>query len=94
MNAKAHVVLDVAGTLQAREIVVPLELAEQILWRFAEDVDEHIETPTMCHADDDLVDAALTGTLNQLVEHWNQRFATLERETLLADVLGVQVLLE
>src|SRR5690606_20658974 len=80
--------------LQRREIVRALELREELLRRLAEHVDEHVQPPTMRHADDDLLNAPLAGPLDQIVEHRDQRLAAFERETLLPDVLRVEVALD
>lgn len=47
----------------------------------------------MGHADDEFLDAHAARGLHEIIEQRNQRI-TLERETLLTDVLGVQVTLE
>ena len=48
----------------------------------------------MRHADHDLLHALGTGALHQFVHRRDEALAALEREALLADVLGVQVALE
>ena len=48
----------------------------------------------MRHADDDLLHALAAGALDELVHRGDEALAALEREALLADVLGVQVALE
>src|SRR5688500_20125313 len=48
----------------------------------------------MRHADHDLLHAAGTGALHQLVHRRDEAFAAFEREALLADILGVQIALE
>ena len=48
----------------------------------------------MCHADDDLFDSGRTGALDQFIHRGDEGLTTLEREALLADILGVQEALE
>src|SRR5688572_27081249 len=48
----------------------------------------------MRHADDAFLDALQAALLDEVVEQRDQRVTALEREALLADVLGVQVTLE
>ena len=48
----------------------------------------------MRHADDGLFDAGLAALLHQVVEQRDEAVAALEREALLAHVLGVQVALQ
>ena len=94
IGGKSLVVLDVARAAQLGQIVLALEFAEQILGRLAEQVHQHIEPAAMRHADDGLLDARLAAVLHQIVEQGDQTVAALEREALLADVLGVQVALQ
>ncbi len=94
IGGKSLVVLDVARAAQLGEIVLALELAEQILGRFAEHVDQHIQAPAVRHGDDGFLDAHLAALLHQIVEQGNETVAALEREALLAHVLGVQVALQ
>ena len=90
----AEVVLHVAGALRGLRVEVPLELGEDLLVRLADDVGQHVEPAPVGHADDDLVQAGLGGGLQHLVEQRDQRLAALQREPLLADVLGLQEGLE
>src|SRR2546430_1642923 len=46
------------------------------------------------HADDHFLDAGGAASLYEVIEQRNERIRALEREALLADVLGVQVALE
>ncbi len=89
---KAHVVLDVA----CRQVGpgLALELGEQFLRHLAERVHQHVEPSAMCHADHDLFDSGRTGALDQLIHRRDEGLTTLEREALLADILGVQEALE
>ena len=75
-------------------VEVPLELGEDLLVRLADDVGQHVEPAAVGHADDDLVQLGLGGRAEHLVEQRDQRLAALQREALLADVLGLQEGLE
>ena len=48
----------------------------------------------MRHADDDMIDTELSSTLDNLVQHRYQRVTALERETFLADITAMQVVLQ
>ena len=48
----------------------------------------------MRHADDHLLDALRPALLDGVLQQRDQRVAALEREALLADVLGVEIALE
>ncbi len=90
----ALVILDVAGAFEPRQVVRALELGEQIRRRLAKHVDEHVQAAAMRHADDDLVHAGFAGSLNEIVERRNQRFAAFEREAFLADEARIQITLD
>ena len=94
IRREALVVLHVARALHVRGVVLAFEFVEQHRGRLAEQVHQHVEAATMRHADDALFDALLAATLDEVVQQRDQRVAAFERETLLADVLGVQVALE
>src|SRR5262245_39137900 len=66
------------------------ERSEDALAEVANDVREYIQAPTMRHAHGDLLDAVIAGTINQLIEERNNRFAAFDRETLLPKKLRVQ----
>jgi len=92
VRAKALVILDVTGRqILGRGVI---ELGEQVLGHLAQGVDEHVEAAAVGHADHDLLHAFFTGALDDLVHRGNEALAALEREALLADILGVQVALE
>ena len=88
------VVLHVPRAPQLLQVVVALEFDEQILGRLAEQVHQHVEPAPMRHPDDGLLDAGAPSQLHELVEQGNQAVATLEREALLTDILGMQVALQ
>ncbi len=88
---KTHVVFDVA---RAFALHATLELLEQVGRPFAENVHQHVQPAAMGHADHHLAHAMAAGALDQLIEHGDQRIAALQREALLAGVLGVQKALQ
>ena len=83
-----HIARDPFPLMQA------LELLEEHFGRFAHDVDQHVEPPAVGHADDHLLHALGPGAADDGVERGDGGFAPLQRETLLAGVGGVQVLLD
>src|SRR4051812_20842533 len=60
----------------------------------ADDVRENVQTAAMRHSYVDLFDTASGRAFDQLVEHWNDRFAALERKAFLSKIFFVQELLE
>src|SRR5262249_22928011 len=64
----AEVILDVAGALRAAGIDFAFELAEDLLNVLTDGVGEDVEASAMRHADDDLVDVARGGALQDLIE--------------------------
>lgn len=82
-------VLDVTG----RQVVsvTAFEFGEQFLRGLAQDVDQHVQTATVGHADDDFLHALFTGALDGFVQRGDEGLAAFQREALLADVLGVEV---
>ena len=71
-----------------------LEFGEQHGRQLAEYVDQHIEPAAVRHADNGFLHALAAGTLQQVVEQRNQRFAALQREAFLSDIFGMQVALQ
>src|SRR2546422_6897746 len=60
----------------------------------ADHICQNIQTPTMRHAQLNVLDAEFSGTLDQSIKQWHNRLATFERESLLAEILGIQKALE
>ncbi|MNC05079.1 hypothetical protein D3C75_525380 [compost metagenome] len=89
VGREALVILNVTGT--QLDLLLAFELVEQLARVLAEGVDQHVQTATVGHADDDFLGAVGTGTLDQFVEHRNQAFAAFQTETLGARVFGAQV---
>ena len=67
-----------------------VKLRKQIGWQFAHGVDQHIQTPTMGHANHDFLYALRAGLVDQFVHGRNKALAAFQGETLLANVFGVQ----
>ncbi len=89
-----EMVLDVTVSLDARRQEHALEFREDHLVGLAQHVREHVQSPAVRHAHDDLFDAQRARAFDDRIEQRNQGFRTLEREALLTDVLGPQELLE
>jgi hypothetical protein len=92
VRREALVVLHVAGAGGATRLA--FELQKQLRRRLAENVDENVQSPTVCHTDNDFLHARVAGTLDQFIEHRNQALATLQREALLTNVLGMKIMFQ
>ena len=92
VRAKALVVLHIAGGQVFWSGVI--ELCEQVFGHLAQRVDEHVQTATMGHANHDFLDTLFTRRVDQLIHCGNEALATFQRETLLADVFGMQKALQ
>ena len=92
--AGAQVVLHIAGTASGGWVDVALELGEDLGVRLAHDVGQHVETATVRHADDNLVQVCTCGAVDGGIHHWDQGLCTLQGEALLSHVLGLQEVLE
>ena len=95
----AEVVLDVTGSAarvvdDGVERPLALELAQDCLVRTAEHVCEHVQSPAVCHPEDNLVCSFLGGDCNRLVEHGNHHVQALDRELLLPEERAAQIALE
>ena len=92
IGRKALVVFHVTG----RQIicVLALEFSKQVMRHLAEDIHQHIQTATVCHADHDLLHALASCALNQRVERRDKALTAFERETLLPDIFGVEITLQ
>ena len=74
--------------------MLALELSKQIVRHLAKDIDQHIQTATVRHADHDLLHTLASCALNQRIQRGDKTLTALERETLLADVFGVEIALQ
>ena len=94
----AVVVLHVSRAALGRErlLDVPpaLELGEDRLVRQAHDVRQHVEPPTVRHAEHHAARPGLAGELDRQVQHRDERVQALDRKALLAQVGRVQEPLE
>ena len=88
VRTEALVVLDVAGRQLFWRSVV--KLSEQVFGQFAHGVDQHIQAAAVGHANHNFLHAFFTRSLNELVNGCNEGFATLQRETFLTHIFGVQ----
>src|SRR5713226_10492679 len=59
-----------------------------------DDVCQDVQTAAVRHTHRDVFDAEISGTLDQLIEQRDDRFASFDRKTLLTQVLGVEKALE
>ena len=91
VGRETHVVLDVAGRQVGCRLA--LEFREQHRRRLAQRIHQHVQPAAVRHADDDLLCALRGRDTHQFVHGDDGRFAALEREALLADILGMQVAL-
>ena len=74
--------------------VAVLELAEDLLRAFADDVGQHVQAAPVCHAENNFAHAVLAGALDGEVEQRNEAFAAFERKAFRADKLLAHELLE
>ena len=90
----AEVVLHVAGALGRHRVELALELTEDLSVRLADHIGEHVQAPSMRHAEHRLGDPRVGGFGEQRVEHGDQRLGPFEAEALVPEVLGVKETLE
>lgn len=93
LEVHTQVVLDVAGALVGR-LGGTGELAEDGLVRLADDVGEDVQTTTVGHADDDVLDSMLDAAVDQSLHTRHQGLTSLQTETLVVGELGGQESLE
>ena len=89
VGAEAHVVFHVAA--RQFDFGTAFKFSKQISRFFTQNVNQNIQTATVCHTDDDFFHAVFTGVLNQIVQTGNGTFATFYTETFLTDIFGMQV---
>ena len=89
IGAEAHVVFHVAA--RQFDFGTAFKFSKQISRFFAQDVNQNIQTATVCHTDDDFFHAVFTGVLNQIVQTGNGTFTTFDTETFLTDIFGMQI---
>ena len=89
-----EVVLDVAGTTSLGGIDVAFELVEQGVQGLANDVGEHIQATAVGHTNDNFIQALACGGVDYRIHQRDEGFCTLEGESLLANVLSLEEVLE
>ena len=87
-------ILHVTRAVHGPRVLRALELAEDLAVGLTRDVRQHVEATPMGHADRDLVEPRLGGSLQQGVEERDRGLSALETEALLTDVLGLEERLE
>ena len=85
-------VLDIARRQIA--LFLAFEFLEQHRRGLAQGIDQHVEAATVGHANHNLINAKRTAATDGFIHGNDQRLAAFERETLLPDILGVQVALQ
>ena len=85
-----QVVFHVARTAGCLGLNVAFELVKDRGQWFRHNIKEHIQPAPVRHADNHLVQALTCGGVDSGVHEWNERLGTLQREPLLAHVLGLQ----
>ena len=65
IGAESEVIAHIARPF-ACDLFAAFEFPEDLMGRLAKDVGEYVESPPVCHADDDFLDLAFTATLNEL----------------------------
>ena len=83
-------IFDVAVPQHGFRHVVFMELGEKFATRFAQGVDEDIETAAVGHADGHFLDAGVRTGFQKGVENGDKGFPSFEGKALLADVAGVE----
>ena len=66
-----------------------VKLSKQILGHFAHDVDQHIQTATVGHTDDDFLHALFTGGLNQFIHGGDKALTAFKGKAFLSNIFGV-----
>ncbi len=95
VSGRPKVIFDVT---RAHHVVrlgrVAHEFREDRLERFVEHIGQNVQTTTVRHAEHDLADAKLAAAFEDLFKGRHQGFATVDAETLGADIFGVQIVFE
>ena len=73
---KTLVIFDVACGQIVR--MFAFEFTEQFLWRLAQNVHQHIQTPTMRHANNNFLHTFFTGALNRFIHRGDEAFAAFQ----------------
>ena len=70
------------------------KFGKQIARFLAQNVDQDIQTTSVCHTDDDFFDAVFTCVLNQVIQTGNHALAAFYAEAFLTDIFGMQITLQ
>jgi hypothetical protein len=89
LKVHTKMVLDVTRTLILTTSCTS-ELAEDRLVGLSDDVGENVETTTMGHTDNDILDTVVNTAINKSLHTGDKGFTTLETESLVVGVLGGQ----
>ena len=88
-----EVVFDISSSSEALWVGV-CKFMKDLRGRFPEDIHQDVETSSVRHREDNLLDALLAGTLEREVDEGDQTLAPLEGETLRAEEFIMDKLLE
>ena len=92
----AEVVFHVTGLdiIDILDIVkgLALEFTKQFGRHLANNINQHIQSSAMCHANDNLGDSGFRTFLHQFIQQRNQTFTTFQRKAFLAGVFCMQIL--
>ena len=92
VRRKALVILHISGVdVVTCGFDLSLEFTEEVFRRFAEDIDQDIETSPVRHPDDNFSDSRRSRDLNQLLQSGDQGLAPFQGEPLLTNEPGMQV---
>ena len=91
---KAQVVLHIARALDGVFVDRPFKFAEQVLVVLAQDVDQHIESSPVSHADDGSLHVGIGCGREDRIDGGNGALIALDPESLLTHVAGGQELLD
>ncbi len=91
---RAEVVLDVTRALDRVRVDQTLELREDLLVGLVQRVHENVESTAVGHSDHDVADLRRRRPIEQFIERGNQTFGSLEGESFVSEVAGVQESLE
>ena len=89
IGTKAHMVFHVAAG--QFDFGAAFKFSKQIARLFAQGIDQHIQTASVRHTDDNLFHTVFTRILNQVVQPDNHALAAFDTEAFLTDVFGMQV---
>ena len=91
----AEVIFHVTRTLNGiRFVAAALEFMENRAVRFAHEVRENRQAPTVWHTYYDFLNAKLATAFNDLFKRWDQAFAAVQTEPLGAHVFDMEVFLK